>query len=328
MKIAILDDYLHQSQIAADWSKLAATCEITVFDRPISAPDEAARMLEPFDIICLLRERMVVSRTLIERLPNLKMIAVTGLYNRTLDVAAAAQRGIVVSYTELRGTYRNATAELTWGLILAVARHIPHEASRMRSGGWQSTVGLTLAGRTLGLLGLGRQARRVLPVAKALGMEIIAWSQNLEAGAAAALGVRRVEKDELFRSSDVVSIHLVLGERTRGIVGARELALMKPTAILVNTARGAIIDESALIDALRARRIAGAGLDVFAQEPLADDSPLRRLANVVLTPHQGHNVKEFYEVAYTDTVENMAAFMSGKPIRILTPERNASSVMG
>jgi phosphoglycerate dehydrogenase-like enzyme len=328
MKIAILDDYLHQSQIAADWSKLAAACEITVFDRPLAAPDEAARMLEPFDIICLLRERMVVSGALIERLPNLKMIAVTGLYNRTLDVAAAAQRGIVVSYTELRGTYRNATAELTWGLILAVARHIPHEARRMRSGGWQNTVGITLAGRTLGLLGLGRQARRVLPVAKALGMEIIAWSQNLEAGAAAELGVRRVEKDELFRSSDVVSIHLVLGERTRGIVGARELALMKPTAILVNTARGAIIDESALIDALQARRIAGAGLDVFAQEPLADDSPLRRLANVVLTPHQGHNVKEFYEVAYTDTVENMAAFISGKPIRILTPERNASSVMG
>lgn len=328
MRIAVLDDYLHQSQIAADWSKLAATCEITVFDRPLAAPDEAARILEPFDIICLLRERMVVSRALIERLPNLKMIAVTGLYDRTLDVAAAAQRGIVVSYTELRGTYCNATAELTWGLILAVARHIPHEATRMRSGGWQSTVGITLAGRILGLLGLGRQARRVLPVAKALGMEIIAWSQNLEAGAAAELGVQRVEKDELFRSSDVVSIHLVLGERTRGIVGARELALMKPTAILVNTARGAIIDESALIDALQARRIAGAGLDVFVREPLADDSPLRRLANVVLTPHQGHNVKEFYEVAYTDTVENMAAFMSGKPIRILTPERNASSVMG
>jgi D-3-phosphoglycerate dehydrogenase len=271
---------------------------------------------------------MVVTRALIERLPNLKMIAVTGLYNRTLDVAAAAQRGIVVSYTELRGTYRYATAELTWGLILAVARHIPHEANRMRSGGWQSTVGITLAGRTLGLLGLGRQARRVLPIAKAFGMEIIAWSQNLEAGAAAELGVRRVEKDELFRSSDVVSIHLVLGERTRGIVGAQEFALMKPIAILVNTARGAIIDERALINALQTRRIAGAGLDVFAQEPLADDSPLRSLANVVLTPHQGHNVKEFYEVAYTDTVENMAAFISGKPIRILTPERNASSVMG
>jgi phosphoglycerate dehydrogenase-like enzyme len=296
---------------------LAESCDIAVFDRPLSA-SEAADVLKPFDVVCLLRERMLFPRELIERLPNLKMIAVTGLYNRTLDVAAAAERGIVVSYTELRGTYRNATAELTWGLILSVARHIPHEANRMRSGGWQSTVGVTLAGRTLGLLGLGRQARRML----------IAWSQNLKAETAAEIGVRRVDKDELFANSDVLSIHLVLGERTRGLVGARELALMKPTAILVNTARGAIVDEGALMSALQEGRIAGAGLDVFAREPLPDDHPLRRLPNVVLTPHQGHNVKEFYEVAYTDTVENIAAFMSGKPIRILTAARNASSLMG
>ena len=324
MKIAVLDDYLRLSQTAADWSKLDAACDITVFDRPLALPDEAARVLQPFDIICTLRERMPISDELLARLPNLKMIAITGLYNRTLDVAAAARRGIVVSYTELRGTYRKATSELTWGLILAVARHIPQESNRMRSGGWQSTIGITLAGRTLGLLGLGRQARHVLPVAKALGMEVIAWSQNLTADTAAQAGVRRVDKDELFKRSDVLSVHLVLGERTRGIVGARELALMKRDALLVNTARGPLIDEPALINALQERRIAGAGLDVYTHEPLADDSPLRKLPNVVLMPHQGHNVMEFYAVAYADAVDNIAAFLNGRPIRILSAESNSS----
>ncbi len=325
MKIAILNDYLRRSQVSADWSPIAKTCEITVFDRAI-AQEDAARALAPFAIVCTLRERMPIPRELIAQLPNLKMIAITGQYNRTLDVAAASERGIVVSYTELRGSYRKATCELGWGLILSVARHIPFEANKMRQGGWQNTAGFTLFGRTLGLLGLGRQGRYMAPVAKAFGMDIIAWSQNLTADFAAQHGVRRVEKDELFALSDVLSVHLVLGERTRGVVGARELALMKSSAILVNTARGPIIDENALIDALRERRIAGAGLDVFTHEPLADDSPLRTLPNVVLTPHQGHNVEEFFQVAYTDVVENISAFLSGKPIRILTPERNASNV--
>jgi len=324
MKIAVLDDYLRLSQSVADWSPLKDTCEITVFDRPLAVPDEAARVLAPFDVIVTLRERTSISDALLARLPNLKMIAITGLYNRTLDVAAATQRGIVVSYTELRGTYRKATSELAWGLILAVARHIPHEACRMREGGWQSTVGITLAQRTLGLVGLGRQGKHVLPVGKALGMIVIAWSPNLTGERAAEAGVKRVDKDELFKTSDVVSVHLVLGERTRGIVGAHELGLMKPTAILVNTARGPLIDESALIKTLQEGRIAGAGLDVFTHEPLADDSPLRQLPNVVLMPHQGHNVREFYEVAYKDVVENIGAFVNGKPIRILTPEKNSS----
>ena len=251
MKIALLNDYLRRSQTSADWSKLAASCDITVFDRAIPQ-EEAARTLAPFDIICTLRERMPISRELIAQLPNLKMIAITGLYNRTLDVAAATERGIVVSFTELRGAYRKATCELTWGLILSVARHIPFEANKMRQGGWQNTAGFTLAGRTLGLLGLGRQGRYMVPVAKAFGMDVIAWSQNLTAENAAQYGVKRVEKDELFRSSDVLTVHLVLGERSRGMVSARELALMKPTAILVNAARGPIIDEIALIAALRA----------------------------------------------------------------------------
>jgi phosphoglycerate dehydrogenase-like enzyme len=325
MRIAILDDYLRQSRRAADWSALEKTCEIVVFDHPIRAA-EAAEVLKPFDVICLLRERMPFPLELIEALPSLKMLAVTGLYNRTLDVAAASERGIVVSYTELRGTYRNATAELTWALIFALARHVPGESQHMRSGGWQTTVGITLMGRTLGLLGFGRQGRRVLPVAQALGMKVIAWSQNLEAGTAAEAGVERVEKDDLFARSDVLSIHLVLGERTRGIVGARELALMKPSAFLVNTSRGPLIDEQALVEALRARRIAGAGLDVYAQEPLPDDHPLRCLPNAVLMPHQGHHVEEFYEIAYTDAVENISAFIAGRPIRILSPERNRSSL--
>jgi phosphoglycerate dehydrogenase-like enzyme len=327
MKIAILNDYLRLSQQSADWSKIASACEITVFDRAIT-PDEAALTLAPFDIICTLRERMPISRELIAQLPNLKMIAITGLYNRTLDVAAATERGIVVSYTELRGSYRKATCELTWGLILSVARHIPFEANKMRQGGWQNTAGFTLFGRTLGLLGLGRQGRYMVPVAKAFGMDVVAWSQNLTAEFAAQHGVRRVEKDELFKGSDVLSVHLVLGERTRGVVGARELALMKPTAILVNAARGPVIDEGALVTALRERRIAGAGLDVFTHEPLPDDSPLRTLPNVVLTPHQGHNVQEFFQVAYSDVVENITAFLAGKPIRILTAERNVSALHG
>jgi D-3-phosphoglycerate dehydrogenase len=325
MKIAILNDYLRLAQASADWSGIAKTCDITVFDRAIAA-DEAAATLKPFDIICTLRERMPMPRELLAQLPNLKMLAITGLYNRVLDVAAALERGIVVSYTELRGSYRKATCELTWGLMLAVARHIPFEAQKMREGGWQNTAGFVLNSRTLGLLGLGRQGRYMVPVAKAFGMEVIAWSQNLTAEFAAQHGVRRVEKDELFARSDVLSVHLVLGERSRGVVGARELSLMKPTAILVNTARGAIIDEHALIAALRDKRIAGAGLDVYTHEPLADDSPLRSLPNVVLTPHQGHNVQEFYQVAFSDVVENISAFLQGKPIRLLSAERNASDV--
>jgi phosphoglycerate dehydrogenase-like enzyme len=325
MKIAILNDYLQLALKSADWSGIAKTCDITVFDHAI-APEDAGAALKPFDIICTLRERMPMPRELLAQLPNLKMLAITGLYNRVLDVAAALERGIVVSYTELRGSYRKATCELTWGLIHAVARHIPFEANKMREGGWQHTAGIVLNSRTLGLLGLGRQGRYMVPVAQAFGMNVIAWSQNLTAEFAVQHGVRRVDKDELFRQSDVLSVHLVLGERSRGIVGARELALMKSSAILINTARGAIIDETALIETLRDKRIAGAGLDVFAHEPLAGDSPLRTLPNVVLTPHQGHNVQEFYQVAFSDVVENITAFLNGKPIRLLSAERNASNV--
>lgn len=324
LRVAILDDYLGLALGAADWSPLAHRCEVTTFDRALAHDPDAMSILAPFDIICLMRERMPVTDDLLVRLPNLKMICVTGPYCRPLDAAAAIRRGIVVSHTELRGTYRKATCELTWGLILSVARHIPQEHESMRRGGWQTSAGITLAGRTLGLLGLGRQGRHMVPIAKAFGMNVIAWSSNLTSEAAAAVGVQRVDKDELFARSDILSVHLVLGDRSRGIVDREMLAKMKRSAILVNAARGAIVDEAALIDALRSGRIAGAGLDVYAQEPLPAGHPLRALPNVVLTPHQGHHVQEFYEVAFTDVVENIVAFLDGRPIRLLDPARNSS----
>ena len=324
MRIAILDDYLRLALASANWSSLSGRCEITVFDRPLALDPEAAEALAPFDIVCLLRERMPITEPLLARLPNLRMISITGPYCRLLDVEAATRRGIVVSHTELRGSYRKATCELTWGLILSVARNIPREHESMRRGGWQTSAGITLAGRTLGLLGLGRQGRHMVPVAKAFGMDVIAWSRNMTPDTAAAAGVRYVSREALFTTSDVLSIHLVLGERSRGLVGARELAMMKPSAFLINAARGAIVDEEALIEALRAGRIAAAGLDVYATEPLPAASALRSLPNVVLTPHQGHNVREFYQVAYADTVENIHAFLAGAPIRILSAERNSS----
>lgn len=327
MKIAVLDDYLRLSQKSADWSKLPPECEVTVFDRPLKVPHEAAEVLQPFDAISLIRERMPVPRELIERLPNLKLIAITGMYHRTLDVAAANERGIVVSHTLMRGSANKSTYELAWGLILSVARHIPFEANAMKTRGWQHTVGFTLNGRTIGLLGLGRQGRNMVPVAKAMGMNVIAWSPNLTEATATEFGATRVEKDALFRQSDILSLHMVLAESTRNIVGARELALMKPTAILINTARGPLVDERALLDALIARRIAGAGIDVYHREPLPDDDPLRTLPNVVLTPHLGYATEEFFRIAYEDTVENIAAFAAGKPIRVLTPERNDSRLV-
>ena len=327
MKIAVLDDYLHLSQKSADWSKLPADCEVTVFDRPLAVPDEAAEALQPFDVISLIRERMPVPRALIERLPNLKLIAITGMYHRTLDVAAATERGIVVSHTLMRGTANKSTYELAWGLIFSVARHIPFEANAMKSGGWQHTVGFTLNGRTLGLVGLGRQGRNMVPVAKALGMNVIAWSPNLTDAIAGEFGVTRVDKDELFRRSDVVSLHMVLADSTRNIVAARELGLMKPTAILVNTSRGPLVEEAALIAALRERRIAGAGIDVYHREPLPDDDALRSLPNAVLTPHLGYATEEFFRIAYEDTVDNIAAFAAGAPIRVLTTERNDSRLV-
>lgn len=320
MKLAILDDYQDVAFRMAEWDRLKSRCEIARFGRNLAIPDEAAALLEPFEIVCLMRERMPFPRQLIERLPNLKFIAVTGLANRSLDLAAATERGILASHSLARGNGHHGTPELTWALILAAARHIPIEDRRMHAGGWQSTVGITLYGRTLGLLGLGRVGRRVAEIGRAFGMKVIAWSQNLTTEHASSIGAVRVEKEDLFRQSDILSLHVVQSERTIGIVGAHDLAMMKPSAILVNTARGGLIDEPTLLAALTERRLGMAALDVYGQEPLPDDHPLRQFSNVILTPHLGYVTEEALRAFYEDTVEAVSAFLDGNPIRLLNPE--------
>ena len=320
MKIAVLDDYVGKSASFADWSRVKAKAEVQVFERALAVPDEAARLLAPFEVICLIRERMPVPRALIERLPNLKMIVTTGGQSDTLDAAAATERGILICESADHPGAPSGSPELTWGLILASVRHIPYEDRRLHEGLWQNSYGFALRGRTLGVIGLGRNGKRVAAIGQAFGMKLIAWSQNLTAEAAASVGVKRVEKDELFRTSDVITIHLVLSDRTVGLVGARELGLMQPHAHLINTSRGPIVDDAALIDALRNRDIGGAAQDVFNQEPLPADDPLRKLDNIVLTPHLGYSIEESMLHFYGDTVEALEAYLAGKPIRIINPE--------
>ena len=321
-KVAILDDYARVALEVADWSQVQARAEITVFDRHLTE-DEAAAALWPFDVICTVRERMAFPRSLIARLPRLKLITIIGMSLPNLDMEAATEHGVIVGHADFANPVfagiGNATPELTWGLMIATVRQIAHEHRRMTEGGWQSTAGLILAGRTLGLLGLGRIGKRMAEYAKVFGMEVIAWSQNLTAEAAQAVGVRRVEKDELFAQADVLSIHLVLSDRTRGLVTARELGLMKPTAYLINTSRGPIVDEPALIAALKERRIAGAGLDVFAGEPPPADHPFRSMPNVTVTPHLGYVTRETLHAFYADTIDNVVAWLDGNLTRIANP---------
>lgn len=317
LRIAVLDDYQHVALQMADWSTLQLRCDIEIFDRPLGIPDDASQALADFDIICHLRERMAMPRELIERLPRLKLITITGLVHRTLDLQAAAARGITVVHSVERPDSGRGTPELAWGLMLALARHIPMESHAMRSGGWQRTVGVQLYKKTLGLVGLGKLGVRMAEIGRAFGMDVIAWSQNLTPERAAASGVRWVSKQELFREADFISVHVVLGDRTRGLIGTGEFALMKSTAYLVNTARGPIVDEAALIAALREDRIAGAGIDVYDREPLADDHPLRTLPNALLTPHLGYCTIESYRSFYGDTVENIVAYLNDASIRVV-----------
>ncbi len=323
LRIAILDDYARLALASADWSVLPNDTEITVFDRHLAA-EEAATILRPFDVLCTIRERMALPRSLIARLPRLKLITIVGMSLPNLDMKAATDHRIVVSHPDFQNpafaNISNATPELAWGLMIATVRHLAGENARMRAGGWQSSVGVILAGRTLGLLGLGRIGKRMAQYGAVFGMQVIAWSQNLTAEAAAAVGVRRVEKDELFRSADILSIHVQLSDRTRGLVTARELALMKPSAYLINTSRGPIIDEAALIDALKAQRLAGAGLDVFDVEPPPLDHPLRSLTNVTVTPHLGYVTRETLQAFYADMPQAIAAFANGTPIRVANPD--------
>jgi len=323
LKIAILDDYARVALDSADWSRLPAGAEITVFDRHLSE-EEAATALLPFEVLCTVRERMALPRSLIQRLPHLRLVTIVGMSLPNLDMAAATDHGIVVSHSDFQSPAfartANATPELAWGLMIATVRHIAHEDRRMREGGWQSSVGIIVAGRTLGLLGLGRIGKRMAEYGRTFGMEVIAWSQNLTAEAASAVGVRRVEKEDLFHSADILSIHLQLSDRTRGLVTARELALMKPTAYLINTSRGPIVEEAALVASIREGRLAGAGLDVFDEEPLPPDHPWRSLANVTLTPHLGYVTSETLRAFYGDMPEAIAAFASGTPIRVANPD--------
>lgn len=316
LEIAVLDDYQRVALSMADWSGLGPDCAVSAFDRNLATVDEAAQALAGFDVICLLRERMPVPAELLARLPRLKLIVVTGAHNRTLDLAAAQARGVTVTHTRGGDSYY-ATTELALGLMIACARHLAFEDRGMRRGLWQRTVGTTLHARTLGLLGLGRMGSRMAELGRALGMRVLAWSPNLTPERAEAGGAAYADKATLFREADVVSIHLVLGERTRGLVGAAELALMKPSAFLVNTSRGPIVDEAALIAALRERRIAGAGLDVYDVEPLPPEHPLRGLDNVVLSPHLGFVTEGTYRTFYQDMVECIAAWRAGAPVRLL-----------
>jgi phosphoglycerate dehydrogenase-like enzyme len=315
-RIAILDDYQGVALAMADWSGLLRDCEVVVFDRHLATEHEAAAALADFDVVCLMRERMPVSRTLIERLPRLKLLVVTGPHNRTLDLPAARARGVTVSHTR-GGDTQYATTELAWALILACVRHLPEEHQRMREGGWQRTVGTALHGQTLAILGLGRLGARMAVIGQTFGMNLIAWSPNLTPERASSAGAERVVREALFERADVLTVHLVLSERSRGLVGSRELARMKPSAVLVNTSRGPIVEEAALIEALRRRRIRAAGLDVYDEEPLPADHPLRRLDNVVLSPHLGYVTEGTYRIFYQDMVENIAAWRAGSPVRLL-----------
>ncbi len=319
VRVAVLDDWQGVAPTSADWSRLRARAEITFFDKVFTGEDEAAAALADFDIILAMRERTPFPASLVKRLPRLRLFNMTGARAALIDTAALAARGVTVCYTE-GGDSGEATAELALGLMLAAARDIPSGDAAIRAGRFQEgvRVGFALSGKILGLIGLGRLGTRMAGYGRALGMEIIAWSQNLTAEKAAAAGATRVEKDELLACADVVSLHLVLSPRSRGILGATELARMKPGAILVNTSRGPLVDAAALLAAVQSGRLIAA-LDVYDREPPAADDPLRSAPNTVLTPHLGYGSRETFERFHAMSIENVLAFLDGEPIRVLKP---------
>jgi phosphoglycerate dehydrogenase-like enzyme len=314
LRIAVLDDYQQVALESADWSALPQGSAVEVFRDHVSDEATLAARLRGFHVIVAMRERTPFARSLLSQLPELRLLVTTGGRNASIDVAAAGELGIVVSGT--RGL-PYPTAELTWGLILALARRIPHEDRATRTGAWQTTVGVGLAGKTLAVLGLGRLGTQVARVGRAFGMHVIAWSPNLTPERAAAAEAEWVDKESLLSRADFLTVHLVLGTNTRGLIGASELARLPRTAYVINTSRGPIIDEVALVSALREQRIAGAALDVFDQEPLPSDHPLRSLPNTVITPHLGYVTRETYRIFYGDVVENIRAFAQGAPVRVI-----------
>jgi phosphoglycerate dehydrogenase-like enzyme len=314
VRVAVLDDYQRVALRSGRWEELGETVQVAAFCDHLYDDDAVVEQLEPFEVVVTMRERTPFPRTRLERLPRLRLLVTTGMANAAIELDAARELGITVAGT---GGLLTPTVELTWGLILAVTRNIATEDQRIRSGDWQKSIGPGLAGRTLGVAGLGRIGRRVAAIAPAFEMNVIAWSPNLQADTASALGLEAVHKDALFERADVVTVHLVLSDRTRGLIDASDLARMKPSAYLVNTSRGPIVDERALLDALREGRIAGAALDVFDTEPLPPEHALRTAPNTVLTPHIGFVSTENYEIFFRDVVENIAAFLDGTPLRIL-----------
>ena len=315
-RVAILDDYQNVARRMADWASLPAGTEVVVFADHLSDTDAVAKRLADFDAVVAMRERTPFPRALLERLPKLRLLVTTGMRNPSIDVAAAIERGVTVCGT---AGLPYPTAELTWGLILGLVRRIPTEDRATREGRWQVSCGLGLNGKTLGVIGLGGLGSRVAKIGRAFEMDVIAWSQNLTAARATEVGATLVTKDELLARSDVVSVHLVLSDRTRGLLGARELARMKPTAYLVNTSRGPIVDEAALVHAVRKGTIAGAGLDVYDEEPLPLDHPLRKLPNTVITPHLGYVTEEGYKIFYGGALEDVKGWLAGQPVRVLKP---------
>jgi D-3-phosphoglycerate dehydrogenase len=314
-RCAILDDYQNVALKVTDWSKVAGDLDIKVFSEHLGGPDNVAKALQGFEIIVAMRERTGFPRAVIEKLPDLKLLITTGMRNASIDGAAAKERGVAVCGTPAVG---NPTSGIAIGLMLELTRRIGYENARMKAGApWQSTIGVDLDGLTLGVLGLGKLGIRTARIAKAFGMKVIAWSQNLTPEKCKEAGVDYVSKEDLFRQADFVTIHVVLSQRSRGIVGAKEFGLMKPSAYIINTSRGPIIDEAAMLTALREKKIAGAGLDVFDIEPLPTDHPLRKLDNVVLTPHLGYVSVQNYQAYFAGVVDDIRGFLDGKPVRVM-----------
>jgi D-3-phosphoglycerate dehydrogenase len=316
VRCAILDDYQNVALKSADWSKVKGDVEIEVFSEHLGAAPSVIAALKDFAIVVAMRERTAFPRAVIEALPNLKLLITTGMRNASIDTEAAKARGVTVCGT---GSFGSPTSGIAIGLMLELTRHIGYENARLHAGAtWQSTIGPDLEGMTLGILGLGKLGARTAAIAKAFGMKVIAWSQNLTPERCQEVGVGYVSKDDLFRQADFITIHNVLSARSRGLVGAKEFGLMKPSAYLINTSRGPIVDEAAMLAALRDKKIAGAGLDVFDSEPLPIDHPLRKMANVVLTPHLGYVSEQNYRSYFAGVVEDIRGFLDGKPVRVMT----------
>jgi D-3-phosphoglycerate dehydrogenase len=315
LRCAILDDYQNAALAMADWSKLARDVDIKVFDRHLGSADNVVAALQGFAVVCAMRERTPFPRAVIERLPDLRLLITTGMRNASIDLAAAKDHGVLVCGTE---SFGSGTAAIATGLMIDLARRISYENARLKAGAaWQATIGIDLEGTTLALLGLGRLGTRMAEIGRAFKMNLIAWSENLTEERCRAAGAAYVGRDDLFRRADFLSVHLQLSERTRGLIGTRELALMKPSAFLINTSRGPIVEEAALLTALREKRIAGAGLDVYDIEPLPTAHPLRTLDNVLLTPHLGYVTEQNYRTFFAGMVEDIRAFLDGKPLRTL-----------